>query len=323
MYGENGSGKTNLGRALFDVIIHLTDKEKELKGYRNYGNLDINGTSEFVYEFKFEEGTLRYHYQKQSVLDIVSEDIYINGKNVISYSDDSKEYIVELEGAETLQKGLFNSKMSFVKYVYYNTVLKDNATNIIFQKFMQYVENMLWFSSLEGNLYQGFLVGAEKIGSGIIKRGRLEAFQKFLGEIGLEYRLKAKKIGDELELFCEFEEGSVNFFEVASRGTCSIALFYYWLIQLENVSFVFIDEFDAFYHNSLSKSVVRELLKLENTQSIMTTHNTDIMNNDLLRPDCYWQIVNGKLRSFSDSTNKELRKAHNLQKMYNAGAFDE
>lgn len=28
IYGINGSGKTNLGFALFDIIIHLTDKER-------------------------------------------------------------------------------------------------------------------------------------------------------------------------------------------------------------------------------------------------------------------------------------------------------
>ena len=28
IYGENASGKTNLGYAIFDLILHLTDKEK-------------------------------------------------------------------------------------------------------------------------------------------------------------------------------------------------------------------------------------------------------------------------------------------------------
>ena len=100
-------------------------------------------------------------------------------------------------------------------------------------------------------------------------------------------------------------------------------MFYYWLLQLEKVSFVFIDEFDAFYHNNLAEAVVKELLKLPRTQSLLTTHNTDIMTNDLLRPDCYLRIQNGRIKSFSESTQKELRKAHNLQKMYNAGAFDD
>lgn len=31
IYGENASGKTNLGYAIFDLILHLTDKEKQVK----------------------------------------------------------------------------------------------------------------------------------------------------------------------------------------------------------------------------------------------------------------------------------------------------
>ena len=35
------------------------------------------------------------------------------------------------------------------------------------------------------------------------------------------------------------------------------------------------------------------------------------------------QIVDGQIRSFADSTEKELRKAHNLRKMYQAGRMME
>ena len=55
------------------------------------------------------------------------------------------------------------------------------------------------------------------------------------------------------------------------RGTSSLALFYYWLIQMKEASFVFIDEFDAFYHDTLAEQVVRELLAMEHTQALFTT----------------------------------------------------
>ena len=57
-------------------------------------------------------------------------------------------------------------------------------------------------------------------------------------------------------------------------------------------------------------------------QCLLTTHNTDIMTNDLLRPDCYFVLENGVISSFASSTDKELRLAHNLQKMYKGGAFN-
>ena len=42
VYGKNGVGKSNLGFALFDIIGHLTDKEKGEKDYQNYINLYID-----------------------------------------------------------------------------------------------------------------------------------------------------------------------------------------------------------------------------------------------------------------------------------------
>ena len=324
IYGENASGKSNLGYGLFDIILHLTDKEKNLNFYRLYGNLEKkNAVTEFCYEFEFEEGTLQYQYKKQSAQELLEEKIWINKELLLWYDFSSHEGNVLLKGAQTLNTDLTEKNISFVKYVFNNTVLEKNSTNLIFIKFMKFVDDMLWFSSLEKNDYQGYLTGSEKLAQGIIERGRVKQFQEFLDRLGIHYELVAKEIEGEKQLYCRFGDREVNFYSVASRGTCSLILFYYWLIQLENVSLVFIDEFDAFYHDNLALAVVNELLNLPNTQSILTTHNTDIMTNDLLRPDCYLRIQNGRIKSFSEATPKELRKAHNLQKMYNAGAFDD
>jgi AAA15 family ATPase/GTPase len=86
--------------------------------------------------------------------------------------------------------------------------------------------------------------------------------------------------------------------------------------------FIFIDEFDAFYHNSLSESIVKQLLK-NDIQILMTTHNSSLLSNDILRPDCYFLMYKDHVKSVAMSTDKDLRKGHNIEKMYRAGAFDE
>lgn len=91
---------------------------------------------------------------------------------------------------------------------------------------------------------------------------------------------------------------------------------------MEKASFVFIDEFDAFYHYELSETVQKRLRKISDVQVFTTTHNTDLMSNDLLRPDCYFLLENNSINAISELTEKELRQAHNLQKMYKAGAFN-
>ena len=42
VYGHNGSGKSNLGFAIFDLISHITDKKTEPSYYKNYLNQQQN-----------------------------------------------------------------------------------------------------------------------------------------------------------------------------------------------------------------------------------------------------------------------------------------
>ena len=42
-----------------------------------------------------------------------------------------------------------------------------------------------------------------------------------------------------------------------------------------------------------------------------------------VKVDAYFLIQSGKKMTINKLTNKELRKAHNIQKMYKAGAFNE
>ena len=91
---------------------------------------------------------------------------------------------------------------------------------------------------------------------------------------------------------------------------------------MEKAAFVFIDEFDAFYHYELSEAVQRRLKNIHGVQIFTTTHNTDLMSNDILRPDCYFLLRDNNIKAISELTEKELRQAHNLQKMYKAGAFN-
>ena len=149
-----------------------------------------------------------------------------------------------------------------VKYIFKNTVLEKNTVNRTFQKFMSFIDNMLLFSSLERNHYQGFKTGSDKIAEGIIKANKLEDFEEFLKSNGIKYNLVAEDVNGQLKILCKFKKKTVDFYSIASKGTSSLSLFYYWLIQLDKVPFVLIDEFDAFYHSSVSRSVVEGFLRV-------------------------------------------------------------
>ena len=233
-----------------------------------------------------------------------------------------KEGFTLLEGSDTLNVSIKNeSPISRVKYVNSNSILIDNTENKIFKQFIDFVERMLLFYSLDSRGYEGFMNGTEGIAEGIVNSGKVEDFQAFLKENDIVYDLYACEVDGRKAIYCHFENQDANFFKIASTGTRSLALFYYWYLRMKEASFVFMDEFDAFYHFELSESVEKRLKEIRGVQIFTTTHNTDLMSNDLLRPDSYFILKDNKIKAISELTEKELRQAHNLQKMYKAGAF--
>jgi len=322
--GINGSGKSNLALALFDIIIHLTDKEKILPKYSNYLNLNSTKVmAEFKYEFIFEGTTVVYKYAKKGPMNLVAETLLIDDEEVVHYDFTNNIGFTTLKGAETLNLVSSENRVSRVKYLIGTAILDETYfKNKIFKMFAQYVNNMLMFYSLDQRGYQGFLLGSDSFTKGIIRANKVKEFEEFLRSQGIDYELVVREVNGEKDLFCKFERVEVAFGTVASTGTTSLALFYYWYIAMSQASFVFIDEFDAFYHFELSKAVMELIKKLPNTQVFVTTHNTDLLSNDLLRPDCYFEIKDNKIRSFNEMTDKDIRKAHNIQKMYKAGAFN-
>lgn len=321
IYGPNSSGKSNLGYAIFDIIISLTDKMRNISKYLPYINLYTEcSTAEFNYIFKFGNDKLEYRYVKSAPEVLVSETIKINDNIIISWSAEDGVQSLALPGAENLNLTLYDGTISFVKYIYRNTTLDKNSdAGRVFYRFFDFIERMLLFKSLHQNEYIGFTNGTGSMSEKIINSGKLEEFQLFLKKYGIEYQLKASV--DKHSILCVFPKGEYDFFKIASTGTTSLALYFFWISNIEQVSLLFIDEYDAFYHFEISKMIVDTLKKYPHIQCIVTTHNTDLLSNDILRPDCYFILNQGEIKSLPNCTSKELRLVHNLQKLYKAGAF--
>lgn len=324
IFGKNASGKSNLGYAIFDIVTHLTDKEKAIRDVYPYKNLNSNSKYvDFKYLFKFEEVEVEYSYSKTEPEVLYREQLMIDRNVVISYDYSSNKGYCSLVGTENLNKVLDNNKLSFVKYISNNSVLEKDKINDVFNKFMKFVDNMLLFYSLDYNRYIGYKNGNESIAHAIVQKEKLNDFQIFLNKHDIECELFSREIDGQNRIFVKYQKGEAEFYSVASTGTRALALFYYWLINAEDASFIFMDEFDAYYHYELSSEIVDEIINRTNVQILFTSHNTNLMNNDIFRPDCLFILQNKGIKSMSDLTDKELRKAHNLQKMYKAGAFDE
>ncbi|MBF7066327.1 AAA family ATPase [Aliarcobacter butzleri] len=328
IYGQNGCGKSNLGFAIFDLISHLTDKETEPNYYKNYLNANTNKKmATFKFTFRFDENIVEYTYSKTNYQTLKSEILYINGKLFASINrENSNLFETFAKGAENLKRDMGDSNISIISYILNNTVLEDDEQNRTFKRFVHFINSMLYFRNLDDKCYMGLQQGGGLIGHDIIEHGNLKDFENFLNEVGINCKLISKKQGDKEEIYFKFKNKEIDFFDIASSGTRALALFYMWYQRLKEenkVSFLFIDEFDAFYHHALSRVVIERLKEVTNTQIIVTTHNTSIMSNDLLRPDCYFLMYSDKIKSLAKSTQKELREAHNIEKIYRAGLFDE
>jgi AAA15 family ATPase/GTPase len=327
IYGYNGVGKSNLGLAVMDIVEHLTDKNKKPELYENYLNGDSNeDVAEFFYWFKFDDSILKYKYGKSDVENIVYEELEINGTKIVSYDRRQNQGLeINLSGTETLNRDINQIKISVLKYIKSNAVLTETENSIIFDKLLAFVDGMLLFWQLMDRGYIGYKIGSGNMFKDIIEQGHFGDFKEFLELAGIWSNIDYTKDDDnKYTVYFKFENRQVNFWNICSTGTKSLIVFYFWLqrIKFEQIppSFVFIDEFDAFYHQTLSRLIVKELKKTS-CQIILTTHNTGIMDNELLRPDCYFLMYKDRIDTLPYLTDKELREAHNIEKMYRADAF--
>jgi AAA15 family ATPase/GTPase len=330
IYGGNGTGKTNLGLAIFDIVRHLTDKEFRPSTYANYLNAaNEEQRAKFRYSFFLKNKNVVYEYVKLDYNSLVSEKLIIEDEVVLSIDRNiSTNSYINLKGAETLKTDIGHASISILSYVKNNAVLDDNPINQVFFELINFVNKMLFFRIVEqanSYIFLGLNFGEKSITSDIIESGKLPEFEKFLNASGIKCKLSVYvKVGEKRIAF-DFGKRKIDFFENASTGTKALSIFYFWLQRIKNedtVSFVFIDEFDAYYHHDLSKMIVKELKKTS-SQVVLTTHNTSIMTNDLLRPDCYFVMTPELIKPICDLTSKEIRQAHNLEKMYKAGVFQE
>lgn len=321
VYGPNGAGKSNFALALFDIENHLSQKWKKIDYYVNYvyaGNK--NCVVDFEYVFLFDKYLMEYSYSKNYQGVLISEKLVVNTNLIFSTENDFFINEVLFPTNPSVKENLKNNanKISIINYLLNFYPLPDDHYLIRLQKF---VNSMLWFKCLDSREFIGLDDRSDVIlDEFIIKNGLANDFALFLKNVsGQEFHF----VNDNNDKFlqCNIDGNKISFNNIASTGTQSLKLLYYWLRKMLNgASFVFIDEFDAFYHFRLSFEVCRELFKLD-TQVFLTSHNTYLMTNSLLRPDCNFIIDGRQIKPLCACTQKDLQFGHNIEKLFRGNAF--
>ena len=322
IYGPNGSGKTNFSVALFDIVNHLTQKSKKADYYQNfvYGG-DAGLIVDFEYTFNFHGKVVEYTYSKNVLGILVKEALKVNDNDVFNRTMntldlDEKQFPINKDAKRNLQ--LNANSISIVNYLLTSYPLAKDHYLIQMRNF---VDSMLWFRCLKINEYMGFDNVVTILDEYIIKNNLVKDFSEFLEKIsGQKFDFVKSRETDKM-LYCKIGNGTIAFDLIASTGTQSLRLLYFWLKKIDKASFVFIDEFDAFYHFKLAFEVCKQLFNL-NCQVFTSSHNTYLMTNDLLRPDCNFILQDNKIKPLQACTEKELRFGHNIEKLFRAGAFE-
>lgn len=320
IYGVNGSGKSSLGKAVFDIVTlanHKFDYASAIYRGRPQDTID------FEYSFLLGDDKVDYNYSKTVNGTIVKELLKTDEKVYLS-KDGSEIFINEEFPIDPgMKEKLYESynSISLINFLYASMPL--GKEHVIY-KLMSFVKSMLWFRCLDERNYIGIDENRVFIEEYIIKHGYINDLADFLlSESGQRFDFSPTTLDNKI-IICKIGEENVPLGDIMSTGTRSLELLFYWTKRMaeSDVKFVFIDEFDAFYHFELSINVCKTLFA-ESFQAFLTSHNTMLLQNDFLRPDCAFRIKDGKVKALSELTNRgELREGHNIEKMYRAGAFD-
>ena len=322
LYGKNSVGKSNLTLALMDIVAHLADKNIGPKLYDNYLNID-NEVAYFQYKFKFDQHLIEYSYQKKNLNELIFEQLKLNDEIILKhdYINQTGNY----DGAKKISPTLnyeFSTDGSKIRYFLTNSTLEQ--CNPLY-KFMIFISKMLWFRTLDENQYIGYTTKSDDYFKFLLDdKSLLNEFQKLINDAGIEGKLASRKNIEGIKsLYFNKNEKFSPFFSTATSGTKALYTFFYWLKTAQDASFICIDEFDAYYHFELAKKIIEILNEMPNTQSIVTTHNTNLLTNKIMRPDCYYIFTSNRLTNLADATKMELREGHNLEKLFIAGVFYE
>ena len=324
IYGRNATGKTNFGRALLDIKILLygmfrNDENSVLI------NADSQDTAKFIYEFQFGSDEVVYKYSRFANTELCDEELYINGEAI--FKCDFKNSKFDFQGlsiisAETVNTNRYLNKdemdneyvLPFLRWLINNTAFSDDS--VLIQLF-EYVRKMDMITVGNDLLYsnRNFL---ENLKNPVY----LHNFEDFLNVMGIECKLVLQELPDgQAELYFS-QNKLVPFYSTASSGTLALTSLYQKIVS--NCSLIYIDDFAAFYHYEMAEKLISFFkTKYPKCQLIMTSHNTNLMTNKIMRPDCLFILSSrGTLTALCDATERELREGHNLEKMYISGEFE-
>lgn len=318
IYGKNASGKTNLGKALFDIKYNIQYAPGYKSNIDDYLTATINvNYAVFSYTFQFDDNEVVYEYEKTAPRKLARESLYIDDRIIFEYDFEEgrmEEGDLPSIGANTLNWEFFAGEMSVLNYICNNTpmaLLGPVGRLYSFVKNMAFVGDQLMCD-------RDFV---SQLADRVINAHKVEELERFFNSFGINERLCViDSPSGQPVLYFNYAK-PIRFSENCSNGTIALLRLFNYNMIVGDQSLLFVDEFDAFYHHDLAERVIDFFKEGLSGQTIAASHNTDLFSNKVLRPDCLFILSRDRITSAANATRRELREGHNLEKLYKAGEF--
>lgn len=323
LIGRNASGKSNFGSALFDITLGFP-KAFDYSGQddRLFLNADCGrGAARFTYVFEFDGREINYCYEKTSPTTWLHESLSIDKKRIFDFNNESgvfEENHLERIGAAGINFEFSDTSLSLLSYI--TSSLPTNVLGVL-AELRRFVSRMRLIR-MDVFRLKGF--ETRKVIDKIIRENKVAKFESFIRNFGVDESLIVIKESDGLPvLYFNHPMRCIPFVEACSSGTRTLVKLFSELELNESASFLFIDEFDAFCHFEMAESLLKFFASKASCQILCSTHNTSLVKNGVMRPDCVYQIsAKNGIRTLADSTDRELRLGNNIEKLLRAGEFD-
>lgn len=351
IYGANASGKSNIIRALFELIFLILNKPVIDENIRIYEPF-LFDTSSNNMPTKFEliflgPNNIKYEYKISIHKNIILEEdlnFYPNGKVTNLFSrkpfDPSTHIqkgmlgdIYKKKEFNVFENQLFLSKFGDDEphelltevFLYFRNYTIINATNISHKQFIERSLNDYLYNNEEiKNKLSRLINGADtKINDIIIEKnketGSRSNLRNSYNVFGRHDIYSDSKIDGFYEL--PLKEESVGTQSLYTIGAEILKV-------LEKGGVIAVDELDTSLHPYLTKMIVMlfqsEKTNPKNAQLIFTTHDVTLLDRDLIRRDQIW-ITEKDKRGISELFSLQdfdgLREETPFEKWYLAGKF--
>lgn len=352
LYGQNGSGKTNILMAMNDAKRIILDSMKREPGdslkLPRYKLAAADEPTEFTFQFVTQG--IRYAYGFSAVKDKIDEEyLYYFPNNRQTKIFYRKGLVVE-EGPSF--KKFSEASLDSLKNNRLFLACAANFTNVneIEKAYLFFKNQMIFFDSIhEGDkifgkaitflqenpqLKTAYLKVMDYLGTGIkdietrIEKISLEDLERE-GKISKIIRRALEDTDvSVLETTLYYEKFTTDLETEESTGIKKLFAFLYpYLDALQEGKVLICDEIEAGLHESAVMGILKLFSKLypkTDAQIIFSTHDTSLLDSDLLRRDQIWFTELDENRAtdlYSLAEIRNVRKTENLKKGYVSGKY--